>query len=124
MGLRLFRMKCLIFSRRGAHWKSIWRPDSRILFSTAPTFPTALKDKIYSGLSAKYSAERKSGETDAQFVYGTRKRAFGDFKKELWNLPPENFRKISRELEERFSLMYQKLNVVNTVEMVKQAVKG
>jgi fructose/tagatose bisphosphate aldolase len=94
-----------------------------IIFDS-PNFPLPLKAKIYAGLSAKYSGERKSGETDAQFVYGTRKRAFGDFKKELWNLPPEKFQKISQELEERFSLLYHKLNVVNTVDTVNKVIKA
>ncbi len=92
------------------------------LIYESPHFPKDLLDKIYKHLSAKYSQERKTEETEEQFLYKTRKRAFGDFKKELWNLPEPNLVEIMRELEERFSLIFQKLNVVNTTDLVKKFV--
>jgi fructose/tagatose bisphosphate aldolase len=81
-------------------------------------FPADLRATINSHLDQKYSNERKEGETEEQFVYKTRKRAFGDFKKELWHLPPADSRKIMAELEERFALIFHKLNVVNTTGLV------
>jgi fructose/tagatose bisphosphate aldolase len=87
-----------------------------------PNFPEDLRDEIYKNLSSKYSQERKAGETEEQFLYKTRKRAFGDYKKELWNLPEHNLVEIMRELENRFSLIFQKLNVVNTTDLVKKFV--
>ena len=89
-----------------------------------PYFPRDLTQKIHDGLSTKYAADRKSDDTDAQFYYRNRKRAFGDFKQELWNLPPENLQKIMSTLEDRFSLLYQKLNVVNTRDIVEKEIKG
>ena len=60
--------------------------------------------------------------TEDQFLYKTRKKAFGDFKKEMWNFPEENMGKIMEMLEERFSLLFQKLGVVDTVGLVNQFV--
>ncbi|MFH1015855.1 MAG: aldolase, partial [Chloroflexota bacterium] len=71
----------------------------------------------------KYADERKAGETDEQFYYKTRKKAFGDFKKELWGLPEKIQGKIGEALEERFALLFHKLNAVNTVDLVKKYVK-
>jgi fructose/tagatose bisphosphate aldolase len=89
----------------------------------SPHFPKELLGKMYSYLDVKCASERKSDETDEQFHYNTRKKAFGDFKKELWNLPESNLRAIMAELEERFTLMFRKLNAVDTVKLVKKYVK-
>ena len=88
----------------------------------SPNFPAELLDEIHKLIDTKYKDEKKSGETKEQFFYKTRKKAFGDFKKELWHLPEANHRKIMKELEERFSLIFRKLNVVNSVDLVKQYV--
>jgi len=80
----------------------------------SPYFPKELLNEINSHLWEKYSNERKQGETEEQFLYKTRKKAFGDFKKEMWSLPEENLVGIMDVLEERFSLIFRKLNVVNT----------
>lgn len=87
-------------------------------------FPSELTSKINAGLSARYTSDRKPEDTDAQFYYRNRKRAFGDFKKDLWNLPQDVLVKITGELENRFSQLYHKLNVVNTREIVEQEIKG
>ncbi len=88
----------------------------------SPYFPGELLDGINRHLLANYGQERKTGETDEQFLYKTRKTAFGDFKKEMWDMPEENLRGIGDELEERFSLFFRKLNVVDTVELVNRYV--
>lgn len=80
----------------------------------SPYFPKELLNEINSHLWEKYSSERKQDETEEQFLYKTRKKAFGDFKKEMWSLPEENLVGIMDALEERFSLLFRKLNVVNT----------
>ena len=85
-------------------------------------FPKDLLDEIHKHLMAHYSQERTPGETDEQFIYKTRKKAFGDFKKEIWHLPEPNLGEIMRELENRFSLIFRKLNVVNTAEIVRKYV--
>ena len=90
----------------------------------SPHFPGELLDKINRHLLDKYSNERKPGDTEEQFLYKTRKKAFGDFKQEIWGIPEENLRGIGQELESRFSLLFRKLNVVNTADLVDKFVAG
>ncbi len=85
-------------------------------------FPEELLKNINRLLAEKYSAERKEGETDEQFLYKTRKKAFGDFKSEMWNLPAENLSGIGSELEDRFTLIFKKLNMLDTVDLVQKYV--
>ena len=83
-------------------------------------FPKELLDRINRHLSDKYTNERKQGETEEQFLYKTRKRAFGDFKAEMWNIPESNLKGIRDELESRFSLLFQRLNVIGTRDLVSR----
>jgi len=88
----------------------------------SPHFPRGLLNVIYRHLWDKYSAERKQGETEEQFLYKTRKKAFGDFKEEMWSLAEENLNGVRETLEERFSLLFQKLNVVETEDLISRFV--
>jgi fructose/tagatose bisphosphate aldolase len=87
-------------------------------------FPKELLDKIYRDLSERYINEKEPGDTEDQFLYKTRKKAFGDFREEMWNLPQESLAGIGQILEDRFSLLFQKLDVVETVDLVKRFVVG
>jgi fructose/tagatose bisphosphate aldolase len=87
-----------------------------------PYFPKELLHTVYKGLIEKYPEERKQGETDEQFLYKARKKGFGDFKKEMWSLPEENLNGIGEALENRFSLLFQRLNVVKTTALVSKFV--
>ncbi|HTY82536.1 MAG TPA: class II fructose-bisphosphate aldolase [Dehalococcoidales bacterium] len=87
-------------------------------------FPQDLRDKINKHLDTVCNDERKQGETEEQFIYKTRKKAFGDFKKELWGLPEDIMTQIMKELQERFSLMFHKLNVTDTVKLVGKYIKS
>jgi hypothetical protein len=87
-----------------------------------PYFPKDLLDEIYMHLTEKYSGERKPGESIHQFLYKTRKKAFGDFKEEMWLLPEENIDGIRDLLEDRFTLLFHSLNVINTTELVARFV--
>lgn len=51
-----------------------------------PAFPAALHERISAWCFANCADERKDGQTDQQFVYTTRKKAIGPFKRELWDL--------------------------------------
>jgi fructose/tagatose bisphosphate aldolase len=106
-----------IFPRVGTLEVHLATGFQNIIFDS-PSFPRPILDKIYSGLKEKYSSDRETDETDAQFIYRNRKRAFGDFKEILWNLPQDALEKIGLELEERFALLYNKLNVANTREII------
>ena len=85
-------------------------------------FPQELLDKIYKHLLANYGNEKKPEDSEGQFLYKTRKKALGDFKKELWRIPEDNLNGIMATLEDRFSLLFHKLNVTETVDPVKKLV--
>jgi hypothetical protein len=40
----------------------------------------------------------------------------------MWNLPAADLQVIMKELEDRFTLMFRKLNAVNTVKLVQKYV--
>ena len=86
----------------------------------SPYFPPELLKNINRLLAEKYSTERKAGETDEQFLYKTRKKAFGDFKQELWALPESNLKGLGYELEDRFTLIFRRLNIVDSAELVSK----
>jgi fructose-bisphosphate aldolase, class II len=92
------------------------------LIFDSPCFPKELLAKIYKKLGETYSGERKAGDTEEQFLYKTRKRAFGLFRKETWDLPEESLAGLGQALEDRFSLLFRKLNVVDTVDLVNRFV--
>jgi fructose/tagatose bisphosphate aldolase len=85
-------------------------------------FPSDLKHEIYAYLSANHADERKAGQTDAQFFYGSRKRAFGPFKRQLWDLPVETRDRIADDLEASFSLLMQRLGVADSAALVDRLV--
>ena len=92
------------------------------LIYNSPYFPKELLNEIYRYLLDKHTDQRKQRETEEQFLYKNRKRGFGAFKKEIWSLPEENIGEIRETLENRFSLLFQRLNVVETVDLVSKFV--
>jgi fructose/tagatose bisphosphate aldolase len=85
-------------------------------------FPKDILNSIQRHLVSQYVDERKAEDTEEQFIYKTRKKAFGDFKKEMWQLPESNLKQIMQELEDRFSLIFKKLNVCDTADLVRRFV--
>jgi hypothetical protein len=79
-----------------------------------------MRDKIYTYIQDKHADERKPDQTREQFIYKTRKKAFGPFKEAIWNIPETLREKMSEEFERKFDLLFKKLNVHDTLEMVKK----
>ena len=79
-----------------------------------PAFPADLKRAIYERLRTAAAGERKTGDTDEQFFYKTRKQANGLFKRELWGLPAPVRAGIGQALEDKFRFLLQKLQVTGT----------
>lgn len=86
-------------------------------------FPAELRERIYNYISTELSGERKEGDTGEQFIYKTRKKGIGPFKKEMWGLPSEIRKAIGEELEDKFSFLFNKLNILNTKNVVAKFVK-
>ena len=85
-------------------------------------FPPELRTQIYDYLKREAAADRKEGDTEEQFFYKTRKKGIGPFKRELWDLPEAVRTALSAELEAQFTLLFRKLNVGNTIEIVNRCV--
>lgn len=89
----------------------------------SPAFPSALKERIYAHLASNHPEERKPDQTDAQFYYTTRKRGFGPFKRELWDLPAETRDTLMGELEQTYGLVMQRLGVAGSAGVVDKHIK-
>jgi fructose/tagatose bisphosphate aldolase len=85
--------------------------------------PDSFRNEIYGFIKQEFSKEQKEGQTDEQFMYKTRKKGFGPRKKEWWDLDKTIREPVMAELEEKFALLFEKLRVVNTTEIVQKTVK-
>jgi hypothetical protein len=83
-------------------------------------FPDELRDKIYTGLFTKYGSYKKENESQLQFYCRYREKAFVDFKRDLWDMEDFRLIKIGEDIENRFSFLFQKLNVISTNSIIKQ----
>ncbi len=86
-------------------------------------FPRDLREEMYDYLKKDCADERKEGQTEEQFIYKTRKKAFGPFKEKLWNLSSNIKENIGTTLEKKFVFLFEKLNVVNTKEIINETIK-
>lgn len=86
-------------------------------------FPATLRDDIYRYIKTNLISEKKASDTEDQFLYKTRKKGFGPFKKDLWHLPEETLHTIGQELESQFSFLFTKLKVKNTSDLVNKYIK-
>ena len=62
--------------------------------------------------------ERKAKDTEAQFVYKSRKKAVGPFKKAFWSLPGEALAAIGADLEKTFTFLFGQLGVGGTSALI------
>jgi len=87
-------------------------------------FPADLRNRIYEWLKINAANEAKQGETEEQFLYKTRKKALGPFKKEIMGLPQETRDAIAAEIEGKFDFLFRQLNVVDKKDLVDKYVGG
>ena len=86
-------------------------------------FPPALKSEMYDWVRANAADERKAKDTEEQFLYKSRKKAIGAFKRQLWDLPADVKDAIGKSLEDRFAFLLKQLNVPGTADVVQRTVK-
>jgi len=89
-----------------------------------PEFPQDFKEEIYKYLRKAFAEERGAADTDEQFIYKTRKKAFAPFKKKFWELPSAVRTKIGLDLENKFAFLFEKLKVTETAELVRKQVRA
>jgi fructose/tagatose bisphosphate aldolase len=81
-----------------------------------PAFPDELHRAIEEWCVANAADERKEGQTDQQFVYTTRKKAIGPFKRQLWDLEAKD--EILAAQRRKIAFLYTELGVNGSMEMV------
>jgi len=81
-----------------------------------PAFPEELHRRIEAWVNENAADERKPGQTDQQFVYTTRKKAIGPFKRELWDLDTKD--EILAAQRRKFSFLFTELGVNGSREMI------
>jgi len=86
-----------------------------------PAFPAELHAAIEGWCFGNALDERQADQTDQQFVYTTRKKAIGPFKRELWDLPSRD--EILAEQARKISFLYRELGVVGSRGVVDRYVR-
>ncbi len=85
-----------------------------------PSLPQAIRDEIRDYTFTHHAAERGAGETDAQFLYNTRKKSWKVMKQRFWDLPGDVQDAIMGSLEDRFGAMFGWLNVGGTTGLARE----
>jgi len=86
-----------------------------------PAFPDELHREIEAWCYANAADERKADQTDQQFVYTTRKKAIGPFKRQLWDLSTKD--EILAAQRRKISFLFTELGVNGSREMIKAYIR-
>jgi fructose/tagatose bisphosphate aldolase len=87
-----------------------------------PGLPAELRAEMMAWCNANCAAERKDDEADPQFLYKTRKKALGPFKRQLWELPADAQAQIGANLRTKFGLLFDELQIAGTRSLVDRYV--
>jgi fructose/tagatose bisphosphate aldolase len=74
-----------------------------------PAFPAELYAKVEQFCNDNLAGERSEGQTDAQFVYKTRKKALGEIKRELWDLDTKD--EIIASQQAKMKYLFEQLGI-------------
>jgi fructose/tagatose bisphosphate aldolase len=83
-----------------------------------PAFPADLLSDIEAWCYTNTADERKPGEDELQFLYKTRKKALGPYKRQLWELPTKD--EILEAQHRHFRFLLEKLGVAGSRAMVEK----
>jgi fructose/tagatose bisphosphate aldolase len=87
-------------------------------------FPKDLKDRMYGWVKKNCADEMKEGQTEDQFLYKTRKKSLGPFKKDIMNLSEEIKEGMAQEIEAKFDFLFKQLRVNDTRKLVDTFIKS
>jgi fructose-bisphosphate aldolase class II len=88
-----------------------------------PALPQDLRREVNEWVKAEAKEEWKKGDTEEQFIYKSRKKAIGPFKKRFWDLPEEVRAAIGADLEKTFAFLFEQLRVKGTRAATDRYVK-
>ncbi|MEO7667591.1 MAG: aldolase, partial [Dehalococcoidia bacterium] len=86
-----------------------------------PAFPAEMHAQIEGWCFENALDERKSDQTDQQFVYTSRKKAIGPFKRELWDLATRD--EILAAQASKIEFLFRELGVIGTRDMVDRYIR-
>jgi hypothetical protein len=86
-----------------------------------PAFPDELHREIEAWCNENAADERKPDQTDQQFVYTTRKKAIGPFKRQLWDLAAKD--EILADQGARMAHLFTALGVNGSRDMIAAYVR-
>lgn len=84
--------------------------------------PAALRDEMYAWCRENAQDERKIKDTEEQFLYKTRKKALGPFKRQLWDIPAASAGALGEAYDAKFDFLFAQLGVVDTAPVVARHV--
>lgn len=87
------------------------------------TMPKDLRNDMYKWIKKELKSEWIDGWTEDQFIYKTRKKAWGPFKKQLWSLSEKDKNKIITAMEKYVSEIFDQLHIENTTKEVEKYFK-
>ena len=88
-----------------------------------PEFPAGLLRAMHAWTLEHCADERRPGMTDAQFFYKTRKKAWGPFKEQVWDLPENTRAALRSTLGARFEFLMTELRVGGGRPLVERFVQ-
>ena len=86
-----------------------------------PAFPADLTAEINDWVRANAADERKPGQAEDQFLYSSRKKAIGPFKRQLWDLATKD--EILAAQGAKMGYLFEQLRVPGTMAMVEKYVQ-
>src|SRR5262245_25867917 len=86
-----------------------------------PAFPQELHRSIEAWVFENALDERKPDQSDQQFVYTTRKKAIGPFKRELWDLETKD--EILAAQRRKIAFLFTELGVNGSRELVERYIR-
>jgi hypothetical protein len=81
-----------------------------------PAFPADLRREIEAWCRTNAADERKPDDDEQQFIYRTRKKALGPYKRQMWELPTRD--EIIADQERKVAFLLDQLKVHGTAEHV------
>jgi fructose/tagatose bisphosphate aldolase len=88
-----------------------------------PALPADLRRDVNAWVKAEAKEEWKKGDTEEQFIYKSRKKAIGPFKRRCWDLPADVRARIGADLEKTFGFLFEQLRVQGTRAATDRYVK-
>jgi fructose-bisphosphate aldolase, class II len=82
--------------------------------------PHSLRQDMYHWVQDNCRDEWRVNWNRERFLYACRKKAFGSFKRQLWDLSAHEKAPIMEALERQFRFLFERLNVFNSSEVLER----